>query len=309
VGPRSVCHQGAFLSAAGLRRLTGRQLERGRHFGELGDQGPALRDQFAFGLGTIHLSDHPDSGPGHTVWVLLVAVLVIAVLLGVVVGIPRFRRLAASKIRPRLTAVWLDVRQVLRTPRKLVQLVGGAAASQLLVALALAASLRAFGDHLSLATLIIVITLASMIGGIAPVPGGMGVVEAGMILGLTAAGISESVPPRQSSSSDCSAHTCPALGLVHPAVVAPPRVCLTKVPAWLCDFRTLSGFSHQSRGGPHVMGAVRLTDCRRSAHADRGCPRCRCPVFPRRGHGIARPWTPPSHLRARPSDEAMPSRS
>jgi uncharacterized protein (TIRG00374 family) len=142
--------------------------------------------------GTIHLSDHPDSGPGHTVWVLLVAVLVIAVLLGVVVGIPRFRRLAASKIRPRLTAVWLDVRQVLRTPRKLVQLVGGAAASQLLVALALAASLRAFGDHLSLATLIIVITLASMIGGIAPVPGGMGVVEAGMILGLTAAGISES---------------------------------------------------------------------------------------------------------------------
>ena len=142
--------------------------------------------------GTIHLSDHPDSGPGHTVWVLLVAVLVIAVLLGVVVGIPRFRRLAASKIRPRLTAVWLDVRQVLRTPRKLVQLVGGAAASQLLVALALADSLRAFGDHLSLATLIIVITLASMIGGIAPVPGGMGVVEAGMILGLTAAGISES---------------------------------------------------------------------------------------------------------------------
>ena len=60
------------------------------------------------------------------------------------------------------------------------------------MALALAASLRAFGDHLSLATLIIVITLASMIGGIAPVPGGMGVVEAGMILGLTAAGISES---------------------------------------------------------------------------------------------------------------------
>jgi len=52
-------------------------------------------------------------------------------------------------------------------------------ASQLLVALALAASLRAFGDHLSLATLIIVITLASMIGGIASVPGGMGVVEAG----------------------------------------------------------------------------------------------------------------------------------
>ncbi len=31
-----------------------------------------------------------------------------------------------------------------------------------------------------------------MLGGISPVPGGMGVVEAGMIIGLTAAGISES---------------------------------------------------------------------------------------------------------------------
>ena len=63
---------------------------------------------------------------------------------------------------------------------------------QLAVALALAASLRAFDDHLSLATLIVVITLASMIGGVSPIPGGVGVVEAGLILGLTAAGISES---------------------------------------------------------------------------------------------------------------------
>ena len=35
-------------------------------------------------------------------------------------------------------------------------------------------------------------TLSSMIGGVSPVPGGVGVVEAGLILGLTAAGISES---------------------------------------------------------------------------------------------------------------------
>jgi len=58
-----------------------------------------------------------------------------------------------------------------------------------LVALALGAALHAFGQQLSLASLIIVLTLGSMIGGISPVPGGMGVVEAGMILALTAAGI------------------------------------------------------------------------------------------------------------------------
>jgi uncharacterized membrane protein YbhN (UPF0104 family) len=141
---------------------------------------------------TLHLEDHPVSGSGHTVWVLLVAVLAVALVLGLLFAIPRVRRLATAKVRPRIAAVWRDAKGVLSTPRKLAQLFGGAIITQLAVALALAASLRAFGDHLSLATLIIVITLASMIGGVSPVPGGMGVVEAGMILGLTAAGISES---------------------------------------------------------------------------------------------------------------------
>jgi uncharacterized protein (TIRG00374 family) len=72
-----------------------------------------------------------------------------------------------------------------------VLLVGGSFAQELIVAMILSVSLRAFGDHLRLPTLIVVITLAAIIGGISPSPGGMGVVEAGMILGLTAAGVSE----------------------------------------------------------------------------------------------------------------------
>ncbi len=78
-------------------------------------------------------------------------------------------------------------------PRNLIEIFGGNLAAQLLVAMALGASLHAFGDHLGLATIIVVLTLGSMLGGISPVPGGMGVVEAGMIFGLTAAGINESV--------------------------------------------------------------------------------------------------------------------
>jgi uncharacterized protein (TIRG00374 family) len=70
-------------------------------------------------------------------------------------------------------------------------LVGGTFAQRLLVAMALSVSLRAFGDHLRLPVLLVVITLAAFVGGVAPSPGGMGVVEAGMILGLTAAGVSE----------------------------------------------------------------------------------------------------------------------
>jgi uncharacterized protein (TIRG00374 family) len=57
------------------------------------------------------------------------------------------------------------------------------------VALSLGASLHAVGQMASLATIITVITLASIVGGAVPVPGGIGVVEAGMIAGLTSAGI------------------------------------------------------------------------------------------------------------------------
>ena len=51
-----------------------------------------------------------------------------------------------------------NARSVASSPRKVVLLVGGSIVGQLAVALALAASLRAFDDHLSLATLIVVMT-------------------------------------------------------------------------------------------------------------------------------------------------------
>ena len=100
---------------------------------------------------------------------------------------PAGRQQAAAPVRD----IWANLAQVASSPRKLVLLMGGSFAQELLVAMALSVSLRAFDDHLRLPTLIVVIILAAMIGGVSPSPGGMGVVEAGMILGLTAAGVSE----------------------------------------------------------------------------------------------------------------------
>ena len=131
-------------------------------------------------------SDH-----GKAVWLLLAVIVLVVVLIGVALAVPRLRRLAADKARPKLRQVWGDLKVLAARPAKLVELVGGAISAQLMVALALGAALHTFGEHLSLATIFIVITLASMLGGVSPVPGGMGVVEAGMILGLTAAGIPE----------------------------------------------------------------------------------------------------------------------
>jgi uncharacterized membrane protein YbhN (UPF0104 family) len=145
-----------------------------------------------FAWSTIHLTVTPESGgDSKLVWVILAVVVLAALVTGVALAVPRLRRLAAEKLRPKARDVWANLVKVASSPRKLVLLLGGSLGGELVVAMALSVSLRAFDDHLRLPTLIVVITLAAIIGGIAPSPGGMGVVEAGLILGLTAAGVSE----------------------------------------------------------------------------------------------------------------------
>jgi len=146
-------------------------------------------------IGNLHFNDTPSSdsssSSSNLVWLIVMAVVVVGVALGLVFAVPRWRRLAAAKLRPKASEVWDHLKLLAAHPRNLVEIFGGSAAAQIFVALALGTSLHAFGQRLDLATLIVVLTLGSMLGGISPVPGGMGVVEAGMIVGLTAAGINE----------------------------------------------------------------------------------------------------------------------
>ncbi len=132
-----------------------------------------------------------DQGYGHLVWFVILIVLAVTLLVGAVLFVPRLRRLAGNKLRPKLSEIWSHLRVLATHPRNLFQIFGGSIAAQVLVALALGAALHAFGARLGLATLVVALTLASMLGGISPTPGGMGVVEAGMILCLTAAGVSQ----------------------------------------------------------------------------------------------------------------------
>ena len=78
---------------------------------------------------------------------------------------------------------------MLRSPRKLVLLYGGNLLSQLLFAITLGAVVRGFGYHVPLSVLILINTTVSLFAGLLPVPGGVGVAEAGLSLGLTRAGI------------------------------------------------------------------------------------------------------------------------
>jgi uncharacterized protein (TIRG00374 family) len=117
-----------------------------------------------------------------TTALIIIAVLIVAAAIA----------FAVPSLRQRVLT-WLhearDALQVLRDPRKLLQLYGGNLLAQVLFAMTLGACVRAFGYEVPLSTLILINTVVSLFAGLLPVPGGVGVSEAGLSLGLTRAGI------------------------------------------------------------------------------------------------------------------------
>jgi uncharacterized protein (TIRG00374 family) len=143
-----------------------------------------------FAASAIHA---PSSSGGNStaVRIILAVILAAGIAAAVTALVPRLRRLASRQVRPHLLTIWANVKTIATEPRKIVYVLAGSTLAQLLVILALGASLHAVGQHASFATLVAVNTLAALIGSAVPVPGGAGVVEAGLIAGLTAAGVPE----------------------------------------------------------------------------------------------------------------------
>lgn len=121
--------------------------------------------------------------------IVILGIILFGVALTIGLVVPKLRRLVMGIVKPQLQSAKDNLKGILSTPRKAAMLFGGNLASQILFALVLDASLHAYGYSLPLMQLIVINSLASVLGGMAPVPGGMGVVEAGLIAGLTAAGI------------------------------------------------------------------------------------------------------------------------
>jgi glycosyltransferase 2 family protein len=81
----------------------------------------------------------------------------------------------------------------LRSFRRVAMLFGGNMASEVLFALALGTFARAFGHGVGLGELILIVIAVSLLAGLLPIPGGIGVTEGGLIYGLVAAGVPEEV--------------------------------------------------------------------------------------------------------------------
>lgn len=134
-----------------------------------------------------------DSGGGGDGRLLVATMIVVGAVLVLTITLPRLRRWAWARIEPQAHEAWENLRTIASMPRKAVQLFGGNAVAQLLFALTLDASLHAYGASLPLMELVLINSFASFVGGAVPIPGGLGVVEAGLIGGLTAAGVPEEV--------------------------------------------------------------------------------------------------------------------
>jgi uncharacterized membrane protein YbhN (UPF0104 family) len=142
------------------------------------------------GLASLDLSSAASGSTSATSFSgkLLVLFLVLIVLAAVVaLAFPKFRSIVRSK-----AADFGEALRVLRSPSKVAMIFAGNLVAQVLLAIILGFSLRAFGGSATLAELILVNTLVSLFAGFMPVPGGMGVAEAGYTAGLVALGVPHS---------------------------------------------------------------------------------------------------------------------
>jgi uncharacterized membrane protein YbhN (UPF0104 family) len=134
-----------------------------------------------------------SSSGGHPLLLLTAALVVLGLLVVLAVpknrravreAVPRARQLLREQAASATTAL-----RVLRSPPKVAMIFAGNLGAQLLQAVILGLCLRAFGHHATMAELILVNTLSSLLAGFMPVPGGMGVAEAAYTAGLVAIGV------------------------------------------------------------------------------------------------------------------------
>lgn len=138
--------------------------------------------------GASSASADASTSSSHDLSALVILGALFLCLVLVAIAVPRYRRF----IRDRISSSAAETSAalgVLRIPKNVAMIFVGQVASQVIQALVLGLCLKAFGFEESLASLILVNTLVSLFAGLMPVPGGVGVAEAGYTAGLVALGV------------------------------------------------------------------------------------------------------------------------
>ncbi|GAA3091560.1 hypothetical protein GCM10017600_49470 [Streptosporangium carneum] len=126
---------------------------------------------------------------------LVFVLLAVAVVILVIMSVPRLRRLFAARLRSLFSGVIPRLLDVLQSPRKIIEGCLGTVMLTIFFVVCLDASVRAFGGSLSFTAVAIVFLAGNAIGSAAPTPGGLGAVEASLTVGLTLAGLPREIAP------------------------------------------------------------------------------------------------------------------
>lgn len=140
------------------------------------------------GMSTLQLGGVGGETVTFTGKWLLIGGIALAVAISIVIAIPKLRRILAGKAAEVKQDIG-DSLGVFRSPTKVVMIFGGNLVAVLLYAVVLGLCAHAFGQNLSFADLILTYTTVTIFAGFMPVPGGMGVAEAGYTAVLAALGV------------------------------------------------------------------------------------------------------------------------
>jgi uncharacterized membrane protein YbhN (UPF0104 family) len=121
---------------------------------------------------------------------VLLVILVLVFVVGLVLGIPKLRKLVVPPTKAAMTTLW----EALRSPRRVAYLLGGNAINALMYAAVYAACIAAFGGSINFWTLLSLNIIISTLASLVPIPGGNTAVSSvGMSGALAAVGVPTSI--------------------------------------------------------------------------------------------------------------------
>ena len=148
-----------------------------------------LGSMLLFGSQSLGLSlDSSDSGSSFTL--LLIVVIAGLASIAIVAAVGKLRRFVVHWTK-QIAHEAGDALRGLRSLRRIVLLFGGNIASELLFASALGLFAASMGYHIGIGELLFINVFVSLLAGIIPIPGGIGVTEGGLTYGLVAAGMDQ----------------------------------------------------------------------------------------------------------------------
>ena len=142
------------------------------------------------GAGSIDFSQM--QGGGGVIRLLVMAIIIFVVVTCIVALVPSWRHWAWSKLRKPLSQMG-DALRTVKDPKTALTALGSSIGTELLYGAGFAMCVLAVGGSISLGEAVFINVTVSLFAGLMPIPGGVGVSEAGMTAGLTAIGVESDV--------------------------------------------------------------------------------------------------------------------